>query len=78
MSHSEFMEWLMEIGGGWLGWSPEVVRTSHMYDIVIAYKGKVKMLQACYGSSEEKDKSKSGAIKQKPTLENFDAITGNT
>lgn len=76
MSFSEYMDWLIEIGCGWLGWSPEVVRTSHLADITLAYKGKVKMLQACYGGGDDKDKTRTGAIRQKPTLENFDSLTG--
>ncbi len=67
------MDWLIEVGCGWLGWTPEAVRSAHLQDVHLAYKGKIKMLQACYGTAEESEKTK--PIKQRPaTLENFDRM----
>lgn len=39
----------MEVGCGWLGWTPDQVLDADMTDVELAYGGKVKMLQACYG-----------------------------
>jgi hypothetical protein len=67
------MDWLIEVGCGWLGWTPEAVRGAHLQDIHLAYKGKIKMLQACYGSPEENEKTK--PVRERPaTLENFDKM----
>ena len=67
------MDWLIEVGCGWLGWSPDAVRSAHLSDIHLAYKGKIKMLKACYGTSEETEKEK--PLRQKEaTLENFDTM----
>lgn len=66
------MDWLVEIAGGWLGWSPDVYRFCHLQDIHLAYAGKVKLLKACYGTSEEDGKGKN--LEVPATLENFDRI----
>lgn len=42
---------------GWLGWTEEELNATSLTAIETAYRGKVKMLQAVFGSGE-KDKSK--------------------
>lgn len=59
MSHSEYMDWLLKIGCGWIGWSAEVTKETHLADIMIAYDGVIDRLKACYGSGEDKKKEKS-------------------
>ena len=66
------MDWLVEIAGGWLGWTPETYRYCHLQDIHLAYAGKVKLLQACYGTSEETNKVRKKELPA--TLEKFDRI----
>ena len=68
------MSWAIEIGCGWLGWTPQTVRNSHLQDLSNAYIGKIKMLQACYGGGEEETKR---AVKKQPaTLEKFEELFG--
>jgi len=55
MSHSEYYEWFIKIGCGWLGWPPNVVNESHICEIITAYEGLIEKLKACYGSGEEKN-----------------------
>lgn len=71
------MTWLVKAGCGWLGYTPSVVRESHLQDIHEAYEGKLEMLKACYGGGDDDKKNKSKSIKHKNTVEDFDLITGN-
>lgn len=73
MSHAEYLDWLVKIGCGWLGWPPDVVEYSPMRNIHIAYRGLVEKLQACYGVSEKGKSEKQETIE---TEEQFDAIFG--
>lgn len=57
MTHDEYLERLAEWGMGWLGWTEEELNATTLTAIVTAYKGRVKMLQAVFGSGE-KDKAK--------------------
>lgn len=73
MTHSEYMEWVIEIGCGWLGWNPDEVRKAHLAEIPIALKGKVGMLQACFGAGEKKKvKTQTSEI----SSDSFDDIVG--
>lgn len=46
---------------GWLGWTEEELNATTLTAIETAYKGKVKMLQAVFGSDDGKKKSKQKA-----------------
>ena len=55
MSQQEFLDWLREIGGGWLGYTEEQLDATTIPYILAAFEGKVKMLQACFGGPVEDD-----------------------
>lgn len=75
MSYSEFLEWGIETGCGWLGWTPEQVRFVHLRDLMLAIEGKRKMLQACFGSGEPEKETKP-VKKSFKTAEDFDKYFG--
>jgi hypothetical protein len=52
----EFYEGLYKIGTGWLGWSPEVTLDSTIFEIMLAHRGRLEMLKAVFGGSEEQPK----------------------
>lgn len=56
MSLEAYLDWLIEIGCGWLGWTVDQVNHTHLACIELAYKGKINMLKACFGSSEKENK----------------------
>lgn len=58
MTHDEYLERLAEWGMGWLGWTEEELNATTLTAIETAYKGKVKMLQAVFGSDDKKKTKK--------------------
>ena len=52
MSHEEFLSWLMRIGMGWLGWRPDDVLDADMSDVVLAYEGKIELLELTRSGGE--------------------------
>jgi hypothetical protein len=48
---------LFEIATGWLGWSPADAWNATPFEIMTAYRGRVAMLKAIFGASEENDKA---------------------
>lgn len=50
---SEHLASLFKIGTGWLSWSPTVTLDATPTEIRLAYEGRVEMLRAVFGSSEE-------------------------
>jgi hypothetical protein len=46
---------LFRIATGWLGWSPEIAWASTPNEITEAYQGRVEMLKAIYGGSDEEE-----------------------
>lgn len=50
---SEHLAGLYRIGTGWLGWTPDVTLDATPTEIRLAYEGRVEMLRAVFGSSEE-------------------------
>jgi hypothetical protein len=48
---------------GWLGWTEQETLDTSMPSIVLAHKGKLEMLQACYGS----DSTTAGGQNEPPT-----------
>ncbi|WAJ26282.1 hypothetical protein [Antarcticirhabdus aurantiaca] len=49
---SEHLLHLYRIGTGWLGWSPETTLYATPAEIAEAYKGRLEMLKAIFGSGE--------------------------
>jgi len=43
---------MFKIGTGWLGWTPEVTLNAALWEIELAYDGKLDLLKAVYGSGE--------------------------
>lgn len=48
---------LFRIATGWLGWEPELAWNSTANEIREAYKGRVEMLRAIFGSEDKSDRS---------------------
>lgn len=72
MTHSQFLDWLWGIAGGWLGWKPNEFEFSSMDDILKAYEAHVEKLKTIYGSGEDKNKKQ-----EIQTAEHFIAAFGN-
>ena len=51
--HSEFFEWLMKIGTGWIGWTEAQILDTHMVTIELAYEGRLDMLKHIFGGPSE-------------------------
>jgi hypothetical protein len=51
---AEHHERLFSIATGWLGWTPSQAYEATPNEIMCAYRGKVEMLRAIYGSAEDK------------------------
>ncbi|WP_353641970.1 hypothetical protein [Mesorhizobium sp. WSM2239] len=51
----EYQANLYRIGTGWLGWTPETALDATPAEILEAYRGRLDMLKAIFGSSEEPD-----------------------
>jgi len=60
---------MLKQGCGWLGWTPDQVRTAHLRDLNLACEGRIDMLKACFGGGEEEPQGK-----QIKTAEDFDRI----
>jgi len=75
MSHSEYMEWLIKIGCGWIGWTPQEVKEAHICDIMLAYDGVIDKLKACYGSGEDKEQ-KNKRTTSNVDVDSFDKFSG--
>lgn len=79
MTFDELRRWLFKTGTGWLGWSPEVTKQSHMQEIIIAYEGMIEKLKAIHGSSEKEKKKVETASTKKTggvNKEFFDSALG--
>ncbi|WP_276118389.1 hypothetical protein [Pararhizobium qamdonense] len=50
---SEYLQQLYRYGTGWLDWTPETTLDATPAEILEAYKGKLEMLKAIYGTSEK-------------------------
>lgn len=53
-SISDHLHQLYRIATGWLGWAPQVALDSTPGEILLAYEGRLEMLKALFGSSEDK------------------------
>ena len=51
MTVEEYLDHLLKLGMGWLGWTEEQTLATSMPAIVIAYEGRLDMLQALFGSA---------------------------
>jgi hypothetical protein len=72
MSLPEYLDWLIKIGCGWLGWTVDQVNHTHLANIELAYEGKISMLKACFGSSEKDNKE----YRKLSTIDDFKAAFG--
>lgn len=75
MTHSQFLDWLWRIAGGWLGWRPGEFEYSNIADIVSAYEGQIEKLKIIHGSGEEQNKSSATPI-EKIDADSFDKVFG--
>ena len=50
----QYLRDLYRIGTGWLGWTPDETLDATPIEIREAYKGRLEMLKAIFGSSDEK------------------------
>ena len=53
VTFAEHLTNLYRIATGWIGWTPEVALNSTPTEIMEAYKGRLDMLKAIYGGSED-------------------------
>ena len=72
MSFDEFLLWIYKIGTGWLGWTPQITRSAHMQEVIVAFEGHVDMLKAIHGSDEKKKTNSVDGNNKKPV--SFDAL----
>lgn len=74
MTFDELLRWLYKVATGWLGWTPDVARSAHMQEIIMAYEGYTDMLIAVHGSGTKNNSSKQGKSRKVPvTQESIDA-----
>ena len=50
---TEYLDSLYKLATGWLGWTPQVALDSTPAEIVLAYQGRLDLLQAIFGGSSE-------------------------
>lgn len=50
---AEYLTGLYRVGTGWLGWTPTVTLNATPAEIIEAQKGRLEMLKAIFGGSEE-------------------------
>lgn len=63
---------------GWLGWTEEELNRTTLTAIETAYRGKVKMLQAVFGSGEkDKPKKKVNPDELRSFAQTHNAVVGN-
>lgn len=53
----EYLQQQYKVATGWLGWSPETALDATPAEIQLAYEGRLDMLKAIFGSSENKTSS---------------------
>ena len=56
VTFAEHLTNLYGIATGWLGWTPQVALDSTPAEITEAYKGRLEMLRAIFGASDDADK----------------------
>lgn len=61
---------------GWLGWTEEELNATTIPAIETAYRGRVKMLQAVFGS-DDKGKKKVNADELRSFARTHNAVIGN-
>lgn len=54
MSLDDYLDHLLKLGMGWLGWTEAETLDSSMPAIVLAYDGRIEMLQSIFGKGEAK------------------------
>lgn len=54
MKVEDYLDHLFKLGMGWLGWSEEQTLDTSMPAIMIAYDGRMEMLQSIFGGGEAK------------------------
>lgn len=53
ITHSDFHDWLLKVGMGWIGWTEQQTLDTHMAAIVLAYEGRADMLGYIFGGKAE-------------------------
>lgn len=49
---------MLELAAGWIGWSEEQALKTDVNYIMFAYKGRMSMLKAIFGSSNEQEEER--------------------
>lgn len=75
MGLHDYMDWLVKIGCGWLGWSIDQLNATHLQYVELAYNGKIEMLKACFGSSDKQERKQLKKA-QDFTAQDFDNMFG--
>lgn len=62
---------------GWLGWTPEQAFNASIPDILTAYEGRMDMLKAIFGGSEDGGAKGAPSVNGRPmSPQLFDAVFG--
>lgn len=62
MTVEDYLDHLFKLGMGWLGWTEAQTLDTSMPAIVMAYDGRIEMLQSIFGKGETKaDEAKAEA-----------------
>lgn len=54
MTVEDYLDHLFKLGMGWLGWTEAETLDTSMPAIVLAYDGRIEMLQSIFGKGEAK------------------------
>ena len=60
MSLDDYLDYLLKLGMGWLGWTEAETLDTSMPAIGLAYDGRIEMLQAIFGKGEAKPGTDAG------------------
>ncbi|WP_156964734.1 phage tail assembly chaperone [Methylocapsa aurea] len=71
VTFAEHHKKLFQIGTGWLGWTPETTWNATPSEIIEAYNGRVDLLKAIFGASEEEKPNVDLATQARVALARF-------
>lgn len=54
MSLDDYLDHMLELGMGWMGWTEAETLDTSIPAIALAYDGRIKMLQSIFGKGEAK------------------------
>ena len=69
---------MIKIGIGWLGFTEDQLDDMSIVSIVKGYEGKIEMLKAIFGSSDDKPKKKPSADELKSFAKTNNAVRKKT